>query len=45
MKLEGTLNIEISGMTADVSLNQTQVSSVKTTDADPVPAPATKKAG
>jgi uncharacterized protein DUF6263 len=42
MKLHGTLNIEISGMTADVTLDQTQVSTVKTTDTDPLPAPAKK---
>src|SRR5258708_6404789 len=37
MKLDGTLNIEISGMTADVTLNQSQVSTVKSSDTDPTP--------
>ena len=42
MKLEGTLNIEISGMSANVDLTQSQVSTVKTSDTDPTPAPAKK---
>ena len=42
MTLGGKLNIEISGMTAEVTLDQTQTSSVKTSDTDPTPAPAKK---
>jgi hypothetical protein len=42
MTLSGKLNIEISGMTAEVTLDQTQTSTVKTSDTDPVPAPAKK---
>jgi hypothetical protein len=36
LKLEGTLKIDISGMTSDVTLDQTQNTSVKTTDDNPV---------
>jgi Family of unknown function (DUF6263) len=43
MKLEGDLDIEISGTTTAVHLVQDQSSKVKTTDANPIPAPATKK--
>jgi hypothetical protein len=43
MVLGGKLNIEISGMTAEVTLDQTQTSSVRTTDTDPVPAATPKK--
>jgi hypothetical protein len=39
--LEGKLSIEISGMTTDVELKQTQKTTVKTTDKDPI-APAKK---
>jgi hypothetical protein len=38
MKLAGTLNIEIGGMASDVTLDQTQTTTVKTTDENPIPA-------
>jgi hypothetical protein len=40
LSLEGTLKIEISNMTSEVKLSQTQTTTVKTTDDNPV-----KKAG
>ena len=42
MTIKGDLDIEISGMNTKVDLNQTQVSTVKTTDNDPLPAPSKK---
>jgi len=38
LKLEGTLKIDIGGMTSDVELTQEQTTTVKTTDTNPVPA-------
>ena len=38
LKLEGTLKIDIGGMTSDVDLSQEQTTTVKTTDTNPVPA-------
>jgi hypothetical protein len=38
LKLEGTLKIDIGGMTSDVELSQEQTTTVKTTDTNPVPA-------
>jgi len=36
MKLAGTLTIEIGGMSSDVTLDQTQTTTVKTTDENPI---------
>jgi hypothetical protein len=36
MKLAGTLTIEIGGMSSDVTLDQTQTTTVKTTDTNPI---------
>ena len=41
LKLAGTLKIEISGMATEVSLEQTQTTTLKTTDENPVKKPAT----
>jgi hypothetical protein len=37
MKLAGTLTIEIGGMSSDVTLDQTQTTTVKTSDENPIP--------
>lgn len=42
LKLEGKLTIEIGGMTTEVDLTQTQKTTVKTTDDNPLTAPAKK---
>ena len=36
LKLDGTLSIDVRGMQSDVKLNQTQTTTVKTTDENPV---------
>jgi hypothetical protein len=43
VKMEGSLTIDINGMSTDVQLDQTQTTTVKTSDTNPVPAPAPKK--
>jgi hypothetical protein len=36
MKMAGTLTIEIGGMSSDVTLDQTQTTTVKTLDENPI---------
>lgn len=43
MNLEGDLTIDIAGQTTVVNLNQSQTTTVKTTDTNPVPSPTPKK--
>jgi hypothetical protein len=43
LKLDGSLTIEINGMSTDVQLEQTQTTTVKTMDTNPVPAPTGRK--
>lgn len=42
MELEGNLKIDVAGMETDVNLSQTQVTEVKSSDTNPVAAPAKK---
>jgi hypothetical protein len=42
MELEGNLKIDVAGMETDVNLTQSQVTEVKSSDANPVAAPAKK---
>jgi hypothetical protein len=44
LDLKGKLSIDISGMTSEVELSQTQSTEVKTTDKDPIEKPAEKPA-
>ncbi len=43
MKLDGTLTIVVGGMTTDITLSQTQIATVTTTDTNPIPAAAPDK--